>query len=280
MFKKILLILLTLVLSVGLLVSPALATDNEARVVIGADNTESQIADVYSFFNINRGDVKELQVTNNEERHYLSGIAPDEKIGNVALSCVYIEPNDGGGIDMSINNINWVTEKMYQSALATAGITDAKVKISAYKPVSGTGALAGIYKAYEDMTGQQLDETAKSTAVEELVVTGELQDALGDVSSDIINDLKGKLSETKNMTDDEIVQLIKETADKYEVTLTEDQVQQILGLVKKFNELNIDPDTFLNLFQAKEGVEGFFTSVGDFFKGIGDFFVNLFGGGN
>ena len=111
MFKKILLILLTLVLSVGLLVSPALAADNEARVVIGADNTESQIADVYSFFNINRGDVKELQVTNNEERHYLSGIAPDEKIGNVALSCVYIEPNDGGGIDMSINNINWVTEK-------------------------------------------------------------------------------------------------------------------------------------------------------------------------
>ena len=53
-----------------------------------------------------------------------------------------------------------------------------------------------------------------------------------------------------------------------------------MGLVKKFNELNIDPDTFLNLFQAKEGVEGFFTSVGDFFKGIGDFFVNLFGGGN
>ena len=60
----------------------------------------------------------------------------------------------------------------------------------------------------------------------------------------------------------------------------DDQVQQILQLVKKFNELNLDPDTFLNLFQAKEGVENFFTSVGDFFKSIGDFFVNLFGGGN
>lgn len=280
MFKKITLIVLTLVLSVGLLVTPAFAADTEARVVIGADNTEAQIADVYSFFNINRGDVKELQLTNDEERRYLNGIAPDEKIGNIALSCVYIAPNDGGGIDMSINNINWVTEKMYQSALATAGIKDAKVKISAYKPVSGTGALAGIYKAYEDMTGTVLDEFAKDTAVEELIVTGELQDALGDVSSDIINDLKGKLGETKNMTDDQIIQLIKDTAEKYEVTLTDDQIQQILGLVKKFNELNIDPDTFLNLFQAKQGVEGFFSSVGDFFKGIGDFFVNLFGGGN
>ena len=235
---------------------------------------------MYGFFGINRGDVTEMQVTNQEERKYLEGLVPDEKIGNVALSCVYIEPNDGGGLDLEINNINWVTEKMYKSALATAGITDAKVKIAAYKPVSGTGALAGIYKAYEDMTGTTLSEAAKDTAVEELIVTGELQDALGDVSSDIINDLKGKLAETKNMSDDEIIQLIKDTAAKYEVTLTDDQIQQILQLVKKFNELNLDPDTFLNLFQAKQGVEGFFTSVGDFFKSIGDFFVNLFGGKN
>ena len=280
MFKKITLVVLTLVMVLAFVVSPAMAASQEARVVIGADNNDEQIGAVYGFFGINRGDVTEMQVTNQEERKYLEGLVPDEKIGNVALSCVYIEPNDGGGLDLEINNINWVTEKMYKSALATAGITDAKVKIAAYKPVSGTGALAGIYKAYEDMTGTTISEAAKDTAVEELIVTGELQDALGDVSSDIINDLKGKLAETKNMSDDEIIQLIKDTAAKYEVTLTDDQIQQILQLVKKFNELNLDPDTFLNLFQAKQGVEGFFTSVGDFFKSIGDFFVNLFGGNN
>ncbi|WP_066683911.1 DUF1002 domain-containing protein [Christensenella intestinihominis] len=279
MFKKVIAVVLTLVLAVSF-AAPALAASQEARVVIGADNTESQIADVYNYFGINRGDVTELQVTNSEERQYLEGLVPDEKIGNVALSCVYIEPNDGGGIELEVNNINYVTEKMYKAALSTAGVTDAKVKVTAYKPVSGTGALTGIYKAYEDMTGTVLSELAKDTATEELVVTGELQEALGDVSIDIINDLKGKLKETKNMTDDQIIELIKETADKYEVTLTDDQIQQILALVKKFNELNLDPDTFLNLFQAKQGVENFFTSVGDFFKSIGDFFVNLFGGGN
>lgn len=278
MFKKIIAIVLTVVLAVSFSV-PALAASQEARVVIGADNTEDQVADVYNYFGINHGDVTELQVTNGEERQYLEGLVPDQKIGNVALSCVYIEPNDGGGIDLEVNNINYVTEKMYKAALSTAGVTDAKVKVTAYKPVSGTGALAGIYKAYEDMTGTTLSEFAKDTAVEELVVTGELQEALGDVSIDIINDLKGKLKETKNMTDDQIIELIKETANKYEVTLTDDQIQQILELVKKFNELNLDPDTFLNLFQAKQGVENFFTSVGDFFKSIGDFFVNLFGGG-
>ena len=279
MFKKVIAVVLTLVLAVSF-AAPALAASQEARVVIGADNTESQISDVYNYFGIKRGDVTELQVTNSEERQYLEGLVPDQKIGNVALSCVYIEPNDGGGIELEVNNINYVTEKMYTAALSTAGISDAKVKVTAYKPVSGTGALAGIYKAYEDMTGTVLSELAKDTAAEELVVTGELQEALGDVSIDIINDLKGKLKETKNMTDDQIIELIKETADKYEVTLTDDQIQQILALVKKFNELNLDPDTFLNLFQAKQGVENFFTSVGGFFKSIGDFFVNLFGGGN
>lgn len=279
MFKKVIAVVLTLVLAVSF-AAPALAASQEARVVIGADNTESQISDVYNYFGIKHGDVTELQVTNSEERQYLEGLVPDQKIGNVALSCVYIEPNDGGGIELEVNNINYVTEKMYTAALSTAGISDAKVKVTAYKPVSGTGALAGIYKAYEDMTGTVLSELAKDTAAEELVVTGELQEALGDVSIDIINDLKGKLKETKNMTDDQIIELIKETADKYEVTLTDDQIQQILALVKKFNELNLDPDTFLNLFQAKQGVENFFTSVGDFFKSIGDFFVNLFGGGN
>lgn len=279
MFKKVIAVVLTLVLAVSF-AAPALAASQEARVVIGADNSESQISDVYNYFGIKRGDVTELQVTNSEERQYLEGLVPDQKIGNVALSCVYIEPNDGGGIELEVNNINYVTEKMYTAALSTAGISDAKVKVTAYKPVSGTGALAGIYKAYEDMTGTVLSELAKDTAAEELVVTGELQEALGDVSIDIINDLKGKLKETKNMTDDQIIELIKETADKYEVTLTDDQIQQILALVKKFNELNLDPDTFLNLFQAKQGVENFFTSVGDFFKSIGDFFVNLFGGGN
>ena len=50
---------------------------------------------------------------------------------------------------------------MYRNVLVTAGITDASVMISAPYPVSGTAALSGIYKAYEDVTGGQLDESAK-----------------------------------------------------------------------------------------------------------------------
>ncbi len=43
---------------------------------------------------------------------------------------------------------------MYISALATAGITDARIIVASPFEVSGTAALTGVYKAYEDMTGK------------------------------------------------------------------------------------------------------------------------------
>lgn len=276
MFKKVITSILAAIMMVGLLAAPVMAATMDSVVVIGADNTQEQINTVYNIFKITRGDVQELTVTNAEERQYLAGIVPESKIGNVALSCVYIEKKDSEGIDISINNINWVTEEMYRSALATAGVKDANVTVAAYKPVSGTGALTGIYKAYETMTGEKLDQSAKEVAAEELVVTGELQEALGNVSSDIVNDIKARLKETKNMNDDQIRQLIRDTAKKYNEELTEDQVEKILELVKKINELNIDPDTFLKVAQAGDSAKTFFTKVGDFFKGVGDFFANLF----
>lgn len=277
MKKKLITMILTVCLVMVFFIPTVLAA-GESRVTIGADNTAEQLATVYGFFRIERNSIPELTVTNAEERQYLSGIAPEEKIGNVALSCAYIETKDRGGIELESYNINWVTDDMYVNALTTAGIQDAKVVVAAYKPVSGTGALAGIFKAYEDLTGEKLQESAKSVATEELVITSDLQSVLDDASPEFINDLKSKLALTKNMSDDEIRALIVETAKDYDAELTQDQIEQILGLIKKMNELDIDPDTFVNLVQAGQGVQGFFTNVGDFFSGVGDFFSNLFSG--
>ncbi len=282
MNKKLISAILIICFMVTMVAFPAFAATNASRVTIGADNTEEQIKTVYGFFRINRGDVPEIQVTNAEERKYLAGLVPEEKIGNVALSCTYIETRDSGGIDLETYNINWVTEEMYKNALATAGITNAKVIVAAHKPVSGTGALTGIYRAYEDITGKLLDENVKEVAAEELVVTGDLQDVLGEASPEFINELKAKLAQTKNMSDDEIRTLIVDTAAEYNAELTEAQIEQILELIKKMNDLGIDPDTFVKLAQTGEnissGAKGFFESVGGFFQGIGDFFSNMFGG--
>lgn len=271
MKKKKILSLLTIFLLV-VMTSPVLADSKSACVAIGADNTESQLKTVYSYFNIKRGAVEEIKVTNEDEREYLEGVVSLDKIGTLALSSVYVQEKSSGGIDLETHNIDWVTDAMYKSALGTAGIKNAKVIVAAYTPVSGTGALTGIYKAYEAATNTSLDEAAKSTAVEEVAVVGELQDKIGDDAVNIINSLKGEIAQTKNMDDDEIRQLILKTADKYDTSLDDQQVEDILALVNKFNTLNMDPDTFVKLLEAGQGTQGFFQQMTDFFQQIGSFF--------
>jgi len=277
MKKKVLRGIIALVLSMTMM-SPVWADSKSACVAIGADNTESQLKTVYGYFGISRGAVEETVVTNADERQYLDGLVALDKIGTLALSSVYVQEKTSGGIEIETKNIDWVTEAMYKAALTTAGITNAKVIVAAYTPVSGTGALTGIYKAYEAATGTTLDEAAKTTAVDEVVVTGELKDAVGDDAVNIINSLKTEIAQTKGMSDDEIRQLIKETATKYDTTLTDDQIEEILGLVKQFNELNMDPDTFVKLLEASQKSAGFFDQIQSFFQNFSDFFTNLSSG--
>lgn len=274
MKKRIRLSMLAIVLSLAM-TSPVLADSKSACVAIGADNTEAQLKTVYGYFNIKRGDVEETIVTNADERAYLDGVVSLDKIGTLALSSVYVQEASSGGINLETHNIDWVTDEMYKSALGTAGIKNAKVIVAAYTPVSGTGALTGIYKAYEAATNTSLDEAAKSTAVEEVVVVGELQDAIGDDAVKIVNSLKGEIAQTKNMNDDQIRQLIVETAKKYDTVLDDQQIEEILSLVNKFNELNMDPDTFIKLMEAGQGTQGFFQQVQSFFQEIGNFFNNF-----
>ena len=63
----------------------------ETRTVIGADLTDDQIKTVYKTFGIERGSVKELTVTNQDERQYLSGVISDAQIGTKSISCISIE---------------------------------------------------------------------------------------------------------------------------------------------------------------------------------------------
>lgn len=285
--KKIISALLAICLLAGAV--PALAVDaGEARAVIGANLTDEQIADVYKNFGVSRGDVTELRVTNADERKYLEGYVDDSVIGTNSISCVYIEVLDEGeGLDVTTSNINWCTSQMYVSALATAGITDAKIIVTAPFEVSGTAALTGVYMAYEDITGEELDETAKLVSTQELTLTAELADKIGSYDSvEIVNELKLLLGETRNMTDDELRSEIISIASDLGVTLTDTQINQLISLCRSLEKLNPDElkakvesvqNTIAKLGQAKESVSNFLTGVKNVWNSIVDFFKNLFG---
>lgn len=285
--KKLISALLAVCLLAGAV--PALAVDaGEARAVIGANLKDEQIADVYKNFGISRGDVTELRVTNADERKYLSGYVDDSVIGTNSISCVYIEVLDEGeGLDVTTSNINWCTSQMYVSALATAGITDAKIIVAAPFEVSGTAALTGVYMAYEDITGEKLDETAKLVSTQELTLTAELADKIGSYDSvEIVNELKLLLGETRNMTDEQLRAEIVSIASDLGVTLTDTQINQLISLCRSLEKLNPDElkakvesvqNTIAKLGQAKETVSNFLTGVKNVWNSIVDFFKNIFG---
>lgn len=286
--KRLLCIILAVLMFASLGAAAYADGDVQARAVIGANLDENQIAAVYQLFNVKRGDVKEMTVTNAEEREYLEGYVDESLIGTRSISCVYVELlAEGAGMDVTTSNITWCTPEMYISALATAGITDARVVVAAPFEVSGTAALTGVYKAYEDLTGKKLDDLAKAVSTQELTITGELANEIGEMdSTSIVNDLKMMLDETAQMTDEEIREQIIQIAATYNVTLTDNQINQLISLCRSLEGLDADAlksrveevqNTLKKVSEAKTQVVGFVervkkvvTSVKSFFEKIGD----------
>ena len=257
--KRICSVFLVLMLLLSLPLA-AHAETTQSRAVIGANLEPQQIGDVYNMFGVRRGDVIELTMTNAEERKYLEGYVDESLIGTRSISCVYVELLPAGsGMSVTTSNITWCTGEMYISALATAGITDARIIVAAPFEVSGTAALSGVYKAYEDMTGMKLDDLAKAVSTQELTITGDLAKEIGSMDSmSIVNELKLMLNETQKMSDQEIRQAIIEIAARYNVSLTDTQINQLISLCRSLEGL--DPE---QLKQRVEEVQGTLQKVSD-----------------
>ena len=282
MKKKIVSVFIMICLMLSM-TAPAYA-ENQSRTVIGADLTAEQAAEVYKFFGISRGSVIELSMTNAEERTYLEGYVDDEVIGTRSISCVYVELlPEGSGMEVTTSNITWCTGEMYIGALATAGITDAKIIVAAPFEVSGTAALSGVYKAYEDMTGNKLDDIAKLVSTQELTITGELAEEIGSMdSASIVSDLM--LDETKNMSDEEIIREIELIAQQYNVKLTNTQKNQLLTLCRSLEKLDAESlksrveevqDTLKKVANAKTQVVGFVEKAKKVVESVSSFFDKI-----
>lgn len=269
------------------------ASAGDARAVIGANLSEEQIASVYGMFGVERGSITELKVTNAEERSYLEGFVESSLIGTNSISCVYIEIlGEGEGLQIQTYNLTWCTKEMFVNALVTAGITDAKIIVAAPFSVSGTAALTGIYKAYEDITGKQIDEAAKLVGTQELVITGELADMIGSYDAvEIVTQLKLILDETEEMTDEELRAQIKAIADEYGVNLVDSQYEQLITLCRSFEKMNSDElkekveyvqQTAKKLAEAQEKVSGIAQTIHNVVEKVSEFInkiINLFTGG-
>ncbi|MBU3161073.1 DUF1002 domain-containing protein [Clostridium frigoris] len=260
--------------------------DSYKSVTIGADLTNQQKQDMLKYFDVDKNSASVVEVTSNEEKKYLGDTVSKEQLGNKSISCSYIEPTTTGGLVVNTNNVTWVNANMIKNALITAGIENANVKVSAPFDVSGTAAMTGILKGFENSKdGKKLDESTKKTANEEVAVTGELGEKIGqDKAAGLINEVKSEVIKDKPKDEAGITKIVNNVTSDYNYNLSKDDVSNIVGLMTNVNKLNLDyskvkgqlegvASTMKNTLESdktKSWFAGVCTSIGDFFKGLAD----------
>ena len=269
--------------------------EDKPYLALGANLTEEQKNTVLGLMGIDPANLDSydvVYVTNEEEHSYLDQYIDSSAIGTRSLSSVVIVKREAGnGLNISTSNINYCTVGMYKNALATAGITDADIIVAGPTSISGTAALVGIFKAYKEVTGEDIDDDVVDAALNELVITGKLEDSIDGLTDEQVEEfiayVKSVIAE-KGLDDEESInEALDEACEKYGVTLTDDERQQIIDLLLKISSLDIDLSALVDYasslydsFKGSGDASGVFESIGQFFadlfSGIGDFFKGLF----
>ncbi|WP_281191090.1 DUF1002 domain-containing protein [Staphylococcus schleiferi] len=169
----------------------------------------------------------------------------------------------GKGVDVKIDtpdNITKVTSEQYQNAAITAGIKNAKMHIASVEPVTGEGALAGIYKAYEEKGNDLNNEDIQNSNQEmnDLGTISEENKGKDGYSDEALNasiaDIKEQLADIKQNQDKQITQQqVEDTVNKVlderglSEILSDNQIQMInnnMINVANSNALTSDPKAF------------------------------------
>jgi len=268
--------------------------NDKPYLALGANLKEDQKLTVLSLMGIDPANLSQynvVTVTNEEEHQYLDDYLDASTIGTRALSSVVIVKREkGDGIHIATKNITYCTVGMYKNALATAGLEDADVIVAGPFPLSGTAALIGAMKAYADMENADVDTESLDAAMNEIVVTGELNESLGEdvQTEEFIAYVKQKVVEGGLQDKAKIQEVISKACSKFEIVLDDSEKEQITALMEKIGSLDIDVDSLLqqagSIYDSLKEMEentGFFGSIAAFFKNllaaIIEFFQGLFG---
>lgn len=248
-------------------------------VTLGANLTQEQKDNMLKYFNAKEGTYQLITINNKEEREALKGIASAAEIGNKTISCSYVQPTKAGsGINVKTVNLTWVTASMISNTLVTAGINDANVIAAAPFQVSGTGALTGILKGFEDSTGKKLDSEKKELANKELVTTGNLANDSNigqEKAAAVVNDVKTQVIKEKAETPNTVNNIINNVTNNYNIKLTPEQEKELSNLMVDIGKQGYNYDEMKNtLNEIGNNIKNVLESSGQAIKDSG-FFQNL-----
>lgn len=245
--------------------------EGKTYLALGADLSDKEKATVLDIFKLDSTDGCEIiTVTNADEHKYLDKYVSSEQIGSKALSSVMIVENDGDEINVDTHNITFCTEGMYKNALSTAGVSGADVVVAGPTPISGTAALVGTIKAYEEMTGEDVPDDVVEGSVSEITTTGEVGEEVGDKEGveKVVSSVKSAIADNPDMSTEEIKEEINDAADQVGISLTPEQTDKLAELGDELKGLDIDWDN------VKDKASGVLDKIEN--SGILDKIINWF----
>ena len=234
-------------------------------------------------------------------------------IGNIYSSAHITYEEEGHGVDVNIvtpENILQVSEESYINASITAGFSDVTLDVASVIPVTGEGALSGIY-AIQQATGVEVDPEDAQLTNDELALNSELgsevatdnPDATAEESDALTNgllaDIKNevaKLAQKNNgeIADSDARDIVINIVNNYGLNLSDEMIQKLVDFAKQFSqtEIALSPEMQEQLAQLGntlkekggdiwDGVQStlqdpeFQESAGNLWSAIVNFFSNL-----
>lgn len=251
-------------------------------VVYGAALSPTQKEEVRRLLGVkDASNVTEITVNGEDLVTYIKG----DKHSNMYSSAKITRKDSGAGLvinQVTPKNITEVTDEMYANALLTAGIQDAVVDVASPVKVSGHSALVGIYKAYDEGEGTELNKDRTEVANEELNLATDLAKKEGmdqDKVSELLTEIKKEIAAQNPATKEEIEKIIDEKLKSLGIELSPQDRQLLVDLFEKMRGLNINFDNvktqledltkdIQSRIEEAVGDKGFLDTVSNFFKGL------------
>lgn len=213
-------------------------TQSQRLLSLGASLSAQEAEQTKQLLGANQGTLNNiLYIDGNTVNHYLKD-GSNANTGVFSSALIETLPQ-GSGVQVQIitpSNIYVVKPTTYQNAAITSGAKDVLIKIATIRPVTGEGALAGVYALLEQ-AGMRVDPKAIVVAEKEIK---------------IVEQAKTNNQVTDNQINQIIVEIKTEITNQIinQQTVNIDQV--ITQIVNNHTEINLSPETIEILKQLAQ----------------------------
>lgn len=219
--------------------------------VYGAGLNSQEILTTANHLGISGEDLLQMNIDSKDIQRYIGKTASDK---GMISSALVTRLKDGEGVKVEIktpDNITEITEIMYANAAITAGIKDIRIDVAAVRPVTGSSALTGVYKAME-ANGVLLDEDRMVVAQDELDTVNDITQENTDndkfsiknfdqVIINIKNELNifyNNLPDDKKITREDVQKIVNDALAKNNLNgvLSQDQIDRLVAFFEKYSK--------------------------------------------